>query len=291
MIVAVLFGILPVDNLSHCVDITSFFLLLAGGLLAGTMGSLLGLGGGIILVPFLTLVMGLPMHQAIAASITAVIATSTAGAAVNVQRRTVNIKLGMVLETTTVAGAIAGGLTATILSGAVLARIFGVLLIIVAAFMAARSRFQSATRAPGKGVIPGTFIDEKSGNTVEYSVHRLPAVMAVSLIAGNISGLLGVGGGIFKVPAMHLISGIPLKAATATSNFMIGVTAAASAFIYLAHGYVDPVVTSSAILGVLAGSFLGVWLSSKVKTRFLNWIFIVVLLVVALQLFGRSYGI
>lgn len=268
-------------------DITTFLLLLAGGLLAGTLGSLLGLGGGIILVPFLTLLMGLPMHQAIAASITAVIATSTAGAALNVQRRTINIKLGMVLETTTVAGAIAGGLTATILSGAVLARIFGVLLLMVAAFMAARSRFPSGPHPLGKGIIPGAFFDEKTGETVEYSVHRLPAVMAVSLIAGNISGLLGVGGGIFKVPAMHLISGVPLKAAAATSNFMIGVTAAASAFIYLAHGYVDPVVTSSAILGVLPGSFLGVWLSTKIRTRFLNWIFIVVLLVVAFQLFGR----
>jgi len=268
-------------------DILSFLLLFAGGLFAGTLGSLLGLGGGIILVPFLTLVMGLPMHQAIATSITAVIATSTAGASMNVRRKTVNIRLGMVLETATVAGAIGGGLTATLLSGTTLTRTFAVLMVIVAAFMLWRSRFHSSTPWGGKGVIPGTFFDEATGETVEYSVHRLPAAMAVSLLAGNISGLLGVGGGIFKVPTMHLVCGMPLKAATATSNFMIGVTAAASAFIYFAHGYLNPTVTSAAILGVLAGSFLGVWLSTKIETRSLSWIFIGVLLFVAIQLFSR----
>jgi hypothetical protein len=287
LIVTALFGILPDDNLFHFVDITSFLLLLAGGLLAGTMGSLLGLGGGIILVPFLTLVMGLPMHQAIATSITAVIATSTAGAAMNVQRGLVNIRLGMVLETATVAGAIAGGLTATLLSGTTLTRMFSILLVIMATFMAWRTRFHSGAPLGTKGVISSAFVDETTGQTVEYSVHRLPTAMVVSLFAGNVSGLLGVGGGIFKVPAMHLVCGMPLKAATATSNFMIGVTAAASAFIYFAHGYVNPAVTSSAILGVLAGSFLGVWLSTKIRTRVLSWIFIGVLLVVAIQLFSR----
>ncbi len=268
-------------------DISSFLLLLAGGLFAGTLGALLGLGGGIILVPFLTLALGLPMHQAIATSITAVIATSTAGAAMNIQRKTVNIKLGMVLETTTVAGAIAGGITATVLSGEVLARIFGVLLIAVAALMGWRSRFHSSEPSTAQGSISGIYVDEATGKTVKYKVQRLPAVMAVSFLAGNISGLLGVGGGIFKVPAMNLLSRIPLKTAAATSNFMIGVTAAASAFIYFAHGYINPGVTSSAILGVLAGSFIGVRLSTRIKTGVLVWIFVGVLLFVAFQLFTR----
>jgi hypothetical protein len=265
----------------------SFLLFLAGGLLAGTMGSLLGLGGGLILVPFLTIVMGLPMHQAIATSIMAVIATSTAGASMNIQRKVVNVKLGMVLETTTVAGAIAGGLTATLLSGATLAHIFGGLMILVAAFMAWRSRFHSAVPLRGKGVIPGIIIDETTGMATEYSVHRLPTAMVVSLFAGNVSGLLGVGGGIFKVPTMHLVCGIPLKAAAATSNFMIGVTAAASAFIYFAHGHLNPAVASSSVLGILPGSFLGVWLSARIQTRVLSWIFICILLVVAVQLLSR----
>lgn len=269
-------------------NITSFLLLLAGGFLAGTFGSLLGLGGGLILVPFLTLVVGLPMHQAIATSIMAVIATSTAGAAMNMQRRVVHVKLGMVLETTTVAGAIAGGLTASLLSGSSLTRIFAVLLIVVAVLMAWRARFRSLPVPAGhSGVLPGTFVDDSTGATVEFSVHRLPAAMAVSLLAGNVSGLLGVGGGVFKVPTMHLVCGIPMKAATATSNFMIGVTAAASAFIYFAHGHVNPAVASTTSLGVLLGSFLGVFLSRKIHTTVLSWIFIVVLVFTAVQLFIR----
>lgn len=287
MIVGVLFGILADRYSLISVDISSFFLLFAGGMFAGTLGALLGLGGGIILVPFLTLVVGLPMHQAIATSITAVIATSTAGAAMNIQRHTVNIKLGMALETFTVAGAIAGGLTATILSGAALAKFFSVLLVIVALFMGLRNRLRSGTPLAGQRGISGSYVDEATGKTVEYTAQRLPAVMAVSFLAGNISGLLGVGGGIFKVPAMNILSRVPLKAATATSNFMIGVTAAASAFIYFAHGYINPGVTSAAILGVLAGSFLGVWLGRKIRTGVLAWIFVGVLLFVAFELYTR----
>ncbi len=268
--------------------LSSFLLLFAGGCVAGTMGSLLGLGGGIFLIPFLTLVLDLPMHQAIATSIIAVIATSTAGAAINVERRTVHIKLGMILETTTVAGAIVGGLSAMALSGAVLSRIFAWLLIVVAGIMAWRtSVHRAAPPDTMDGILPASFYDESSGSTIKYSVHRIPAAMAVSLLAGNISGLLGVGGGIFKVPAMHLLCRIPMKAATATSNFMIGVTAAASAFIYFAHGHVNPTVASSACLGVLGGSFFGSWLSGRIETRVLTWIFIAVLLLVSVQFFSR----
>lgn len=112
-------------------------------------------------------------------------------------------------------------------------------------------------------------------------------VLAVSLIAGNISGLLGVGGGIFKVPAMHMISGIPMKAATATSNFMIGVTAAASAFIYFAHGHLNPLVVTPAVLGVLGGSFLGVRINRHIHGTLLTWIFAVVVLLISMRMFLR----
>src|SRR3970282_2072420 len=118
--------------------------------------------------------------------------------------------------------------------------------------------FPSSDLSAAKGAISGTYVDEITGNTMEYTVQHLPAVMAVSLLAGNISGLRGFGGGIYKVPAMNLLSRIPLKAAAATSNFMIGVTAAASAFIYFAHGHLNPFIVSPAVLGVLGGSFLGV---------------------------------
>jgi uncharacterized membrane protein YfcA len=266
----------------------SFLLLVAGGGIAGTIGALLGLGGGIFLVPFLSLVFGLPMHQAVATSILAVIATSSAGAAMNVERQIVNLRLGMVLEISTVIGAILGGLTANLLSGQTLSRIFASLLLFVSFFMIWRVRhFRQDHTAPEDGVFPSSFKDESTGEIVSYSSKRLPIVSFIALIAGNISGLLGVGGGIFKVPAMNLISGVPMKAATATSNFMIGVTAAASAFIYFSHGHINPFIASSAVLGVLGGSFLGVKIGRRIKGSLLTWIFAGVLLIISVRMFTR----
>ena len=267
----------------------SFLLLVLGGGLAGTMGAMLGLGGGVFLIPFLALVFGLPMHQAIATSILAVIATSSAGAAMNMERQTVNLRLGMVLEIATVLGAIFGGVTANILSGEVLSRIFAALLLFVSFMMIWRTRSDIEAAAPViKGSFSSSYRDEATDTVETYSVRRVPAVLLISLIAGNISGLLGVGGGIFKVPAMHMVAGMPMKAATATSNFMIGVTAAASAFIYFAHGHLNPMIVSPAVLGVLGGSFLGVSLNRRIKGSFLPWIFAVVLVLVSIWMFWRT---
>lgn len=266
----------------------SFFLLVIGGGIAGTIGAMLGLGGGVFLVPFLALVFGLPMHQAVAASILAVIATSSAGAAMNVERQIVNLRLGMVLEIFTVIGAIFGGLTANMLSGQTLSRFFASLLLVVSFLMIWRVRhLRQDHTPPGEGAFPATFKDEATGEVISYSAKRVPIVSLIALIAGNISGLLGVGGGIFKVPAMNMISGVPMKAATATSNFMIGVTAAASAFIYFAHGHLNPYIVSPAVLGVLGGSFLGVKINRRIRGTLLTWIFAGVLLVISVRMFTR----
>lgn len=122
---------------------------------------------------------------------------------------------------------------------------------------------------------------------ISYTVKKIPAAMLVSIIAGNVSGLLGIGGGIFKVPAMNILSSIPIKAATATSNFMIGVTAAASAFIYFAHGHLNPFIASTAALGVLAGSLTGVYISRKIHSKILTWVFAIGRLGISIQLFLR----
>ena len=266
----------------------TFLELFLAGIATGTIGAMLGLGGGVFLVPFLVLVFGLPMHQAIATSLVAVIATSSAAAAMNVEKRTVNLRLGMLLETATVFGAILGGLTANYLSGEVLKKIFSVLLLVVSGFMIQRVRSRGGEGHVNRdGVFPGTYRDDATGETVEYAAKRIPVILFVSLIAGNVSGLLGVGGGIFKVPAMHLISGIPMKAATATSNFMIGVTAAASAFIYFSHGHLNPVIAASTALGVLCGSLIGVQINRRLRGNVLTWIFVAVLLGVSVQMFLR----
>ncbi|MEX2117691.1 MAG: sulfite exporter TauE/SafE family protein [Bacteroidota bacterium] len=260
-----------------------------GGIAAGTFGALLGLGGGVFLIPFLVLVLQVPMHQAIATSIVAVIATSSTGAAMNLERHMVNIRLGMLLETTTVAGAIAGGLTASMLDADVLTKIFGVLLIGIAAMMALSGKMSAMVPATGgkKEVLAGEYHDDATHANVLYSVRNVGPTMVISLLAGNVSGLLGLGGGIFKVPAMHLLSGIPLKAATATSNFMIGVTAAAGAFIYFAEGHLDPHIAAPTALGVLLGSFFGIRLGRIMKASILKWVFIVVLIAASIQLIAR----
>jgi uncharacterized membrane protein YfcA len=271
------------------VSLSSFLLLFLGGIVTGTFGAMLGLGGGVFLIPFLALAFGLPMHQAIATSIVAVIATSSAGAAMNVERQVVNLRFGMLLEIATVCGAIFGGVTANLLSGQTLGRIFAVLLLFVSFMMVWRTRQRKSEDefSPQDGRFPASFKDEATGKVVSYSVRRVPLVMLIGIVAGNISGLLGIGGGIFKVPAMHMISGIPMKAAAATSNFMIGVTAAASAFIYFAHGHLNPFIASPAVLGVLGGSFLGIRINRKIKGTALIWVFAVVLFVVSIKMFWR----
>lgn len=228
------------------------------------------------------------MHQAIATSIIAVIATSSTGAAMNLERRVVNMRLGMLLEIGTVSGAVLGGITANYLSAGLLTKLFSGLLLIVAMIMIWRiSRHKGEEIIQTDGILPGTFTDDASGKTISYTVKRISPAMLVSIIAGNVSGLLGVGGGLFKVPAMNILSGIPMKAATATSNFMIGVTAAASAFIYFAHGHLNPFVASSAALGVLAGSMTGIFISRKIHTKLLTWIFVIFILGISIQLYLR----
>jgi uncharacterized protein len=264
-----------------------FLFVVASGVITGMIGALFGIGGGIFLIPVLVLVFHLPMHQALAASIIAVIATSSSTASVYVEKSMSNIRLGMSLEVMTTAGAILGGLAANLLPADTLKKFFACFLITMAGLMWDR------TRRHGEGKIVddptarvrGVYHDPAEQRDVRYSVRRLPAGMAVSFLAGNISGLLGVGGGIIKVPVMNMVCGVPIKAATATSNFMIGVTAVASAFIYFAHGNVQPYYSAAAVLGVLAGSKFGTRLGAKLKGRTIISLFILLMLVVAVRMF------
>jgi uncharacterized membrane protein YfcA len=267
----------------------SFFFILAGGFVTGILGALLGIGGGVFFIPYLVLLFKVPIHQAIATGIVCVIATSSAAASVNVERKFANIRLGMLLEVATTVGAILGGFTANALSGAVLSKVFGGLLFFVAFLMIRRvwTRNGRLTTTSESGLIRGAYFDPALNKEVSYATRRLPAALSFSLIAGNLSGLLGIGGGIIKVPVMNLICGIPMKAATATSNFMIGVTAVASAFIYYANNRVHPVITCAAVVGVLCGSMLGATISTKIQGRTILLIFTVVLLILGMQMILR----
>jgi uncharacterized membrane protein YfcA len=204
----------------------------------GAVGSMLGIGGGVLIIPILTLFLDVPIKTAIGASIISVVATSTAAGVVYTGRGMTHVRLGMILEIATTLGALMGGLTAAFLNPRMLEGIFALVLLYMLFSM---RRLPKEGEGGGvTGLLDTRYLDPFTGQEVAYGVRHLPVGMVASFIAGNISGLLGIGGGIVKVPIMVLVMGVPLKAAIATSNFMIGVTAATSAVIYYARGYVEP---------------------------------------------------
>ncbi len=268
--------------------------LVCGGIFAGAFGSLLGLGGGTLLVPLLTLVFGLSLRDAVGVSLVAVVMTSSAAAGVYLERRVANLRLGMTLELFTSIGALVGGTVAFLLDEQVLALLFTLLLVYTAISMARRREPEPslAVEVPSDDDPPpddDTFVDTLSGPG--YEVRRLPAGAVVSLFAGVVSALLGIGGGLVKVPAMHLIMGVPLRVATATSNLMIGVTASAGAIVYLLRGGIDPFVAGPTAVGVFVGASLASRLAHRIDVRILRMTFVVVLLFTAFEMARRALAL
>jgi len=263
-------------------------LLVACGGAAGAFGALLGLGGGILIVPLLTLGFGLPFREAVGVSLVCVIVTSNAAASVYLQRGAANLRLGMTLEMFTAAAALAGGLIAFALPERVLAVLFAGLLAYVALVMArgrAPEDAQPVVAAPQAPAVEG-YPDSLSGEG--YRVRHLGRGVAGSLVAGIVSALFGIGGGIVKVPLMNLVMGVPMRVATATSNMMIGVTASAGAMIYLLRGGIDPYVAAPTALGVFAGASIASRLANRLDLKLLRVAFVVVLSLTALQMLLRG---
>ncbi len=259
-------------------------LLVTIGAATGLVGALLGLGGGVFLVPLLTLALGVPIRLAIAASLVSVIATASASATVNLSRGLVNVRLGLALEVATSFGGLAGGLAAAALSTRQLFVLFAVTLAAMGVVMAARAGRRNVIADlevdPGR---LGGYLTE-GGTTYVYRAKRMPLAMVVSLAAGAVSGLLGLGGGILKVPVLSSFCGIPIRIASATSTFMIGVTAAASAFIYWSRGDIAMPLAAAVALGALPGSLIGVRLSDYVQARSLKLVMALVLVLVGLRM-------
>lgn len=267
------------------------FVLIGGGIAAGLFGSLLGLGGGILIVPLLTLVFNLPLLAAIGVSLVCVIVTSGASAGVYLERRVANLRLGMVLELFTAAGALAGALVAFLLPEIVLELLFAALLLYVAVTMARRADGAPETEESEGGVSQdvapdGSFTASLSGPG--YRVRHLGFGAFGSIWAGVTSALLGVGGGLVKVPVMHVLMGVPLRVATATSNLMIGITASASAIIYLLRGGIDPYVASPTAIGVFLGASVGSRIAHRVHLRILRGMFVALLLYTSWQMIQRA---
>jgi len=256
------------------------------GVVVGVLGSMLGIGGGVLLIPLLVGLFGVHIKTAIGASIVSVIATSAAAGAVYVSRGQTHSRLAMVLEIATTLGALAGGFTAVLVSPSLLAGLFAAVLVYIA-FSMRNIRIDEPEPEP-TGLLDTSYYDPVTGKWVSYGVRHLPLGMGASFLAGNISGLLGIGGGIIKVPIMSLVMRIPLRASIATSNFMIGITAATSAIIYYQHGYVNPSIAIPTALGVLVGARQGTRLGGRVRSNRLKQIFQIVLLVFAVQMFVKS---
>ncbi len=269
-------------------------ILAGGGFGAGLFGSLLGLGGGILIVPLLTVGFGVPFREAVGVSLVCVIVTSSAAAGVYLERHLANLRLGMLLELFTASGALIGGLVAFLLPERALAGLFSLLLAYTAFSMLRRGRAPAGTDAGDElGTAdaalepdPGGLGDQLAGPG--YRPRRLGVGAGGSLGAGIVSALLGVGGGIVKVPLMHLVMGVPLKVATATSNLMIGVTAAASAIVYLLRGGIDPYVAGPTAVGVFAGALVGSRIASRIDVRLLRLLFVGVLALTAVQMAARA---
>jgi uncharacterized membrane protein YfcA len=261
----------------------------AGGVAAGFLGSLTGLGGGIIITPLLVL-LGVDIRYAIGAALVSVIATSSGAAASYVREGFSNVRIGMFLEVATTAGALAGaGLSHHVPLGA-LAIVFGcVLLVSFALTLRPRPDVDPRDRPDPLATrlrLDGSFPTPTGRQG--YHVHQVPAGFGLMFLAGCLSGLLGIGSGAFKVLAMDQVMRIPFKVSTTTSNFMIGVTAAASAGIYWGRGYIEPVLTLPVMLGVLAGSLLGARVLVGADTRVLRRVFSVVVLALALEMIYKG---
>jgi hypothetical protein len=250
----------------------------------GLVGAMLGLGGGVFLVPTLTLLFNVPFRTAVAASLISVIATASVTSTVNLGRGLVNFRLGMTLEIATTLGGLTGGLLAALLPPKALFSIFGVTLVAMGLIMASRSGRRNiiADLDVDPGLLGGRL--EEDGCSYVYRLRRTPLALGSSLLAGSISGLLGLGGGIIKVPILNSFCGIPIKVAAATSAFMIGVTAAASAFVYYGRGDVDLPLAAAIAVGALPGSLAGARLSHAVEARSLKVFMAVILMAVGSQM-------
>ncbi len=259
------------------------------GILAGGLGALLGLGGGFIVVPALTLFFGVNIRLAIGASIVAVIATSSGAAAAYVRDHLANLRLGMFLEIATSTGAVTGAFLASVLVSRVLYVIFAVALGQSAFAVASRKSIEHRAAQPRDALadrlaLHGSYPDAARRRVVDYRVARSKVGFALMYVAGVISGLLGIGSGTLKVPAMDLVMGLPIKVSTATSNFMIGVTAAASAGVYFERGDVDPLISAPVALGVLVGALGGARLLAGIRPRRLRILFATAVLAVAIDM-------
>jgi uncharacterized protein len=248
------------------------FTVIAGGAVAGLLGSMLGLGGGVFLVPFLNVVLGFPINVAAGVGLMTVVATSSVVARGTGGSGVVNLRLGMVLQIGAAAGGYFGGSVVRLIPEHVLQLLFSAVTAVIAAIMLSRLERRNVildrTTEPGR--FGGRYFDEESRQEIVYRMRYLPLALVVSFAAGSVSGLLGIGGGILQVPALNAWCGVPMRAATATSAVMIGITAVASAPLYYSRGDIIAPLAAAAVVGTLLGSRAGLRLAARSRAKWLK---------------------
>jgi uncharacterized protein len=272
-----------------------FALVFLGSVVAGLVGALVGLGGGIFVVPLLTGVFGVPFAAAAGASIVSVIATSSGAAAAYVRDRITNLRAGMFLQVATTVGAICGAFLAVFVPTALLFIVFGIVLLISAAPLIIKLGEElpvgvTNDRWARALSLNGSYPDRRLGREVSYQVTRVPLGFSMMYVAGLVSGLLGIGSGTFKVLAMDTAMRLPMKVSTTTSNLMIGVTAAASAGIYFERGMIDPLIAAPVALGVLLGATIGAKTLGRLSNNTIRKLFIPILVLIAAEMIVRGAG-
>lgn len=263
---------------------------------AGVLGSILGLGGGIIVTPALTLLFGVDIQHAIGASLISVIATSSGAAIAYIRDGITNIRVGMFLEIATTIGAVTGAVIGGLISPNLLYMVFAVFLLYSALAMLKKTKEELPGDVPLHSMaktlkLQGEYYDKALKKQVPYNADNVYSGFGVMYGAGVISGLLGIGSGSFKVLAMDVFMKLPLKVSSATSNFMMGVTGAASAGIYLFRGDINPLISAPVALGVLIGATIGARIMQKLKSKTIRKLFIPILIYIALQMMAQGLGV
>ncbi len=268
-------------------------LVFVGSILAGLLGALTGLGGGIVVIPMLTLLFGVDIRYAAGAALVSVIATSSGAASSYVKEGFSNLRVGMFLEVATTIGAVAGAMLTGLISTASIAIIFGVVLLISAA-LSFRAHNEARSDDPPDPIATRLRLDSDyptPQGRVAYHVYGVPPAFGLMFLAGGLSGLLGIGSGAVKVLALDRAMRLPFKVSTTTSNFMIGVTAAASAGVYLNHGYIDPGLAMPVMLGVLVGALVGAQVLTRVRSQALRVVFAIAIAGMGIQMIWNGvYG-
>jgi hypothetical protein len=258
---------------------------------AAILGSMLGLGGGVFLVPIITLFFGIDPRIAVGASAVVVVTNSVVGSAGHLRSRFTNLRLAMILQVTTAVGAIVGALVGVNADPRVVYLVFGLVLLYAAASMA----LPRSDRAPALGADPlrlgAAFRDPATATDVAYVPKRIGLGLGISSGAGVLSGMLGVGGGVVMVPAMNLLMNVPVKAAVGTSTFMVGITSVATAFVFYANGLLDPTVVVPAVVGVFLGGQIGPRLTRRLRAQRLSLLFALILLYLGTSLVLRAFGV